>query len=229
MWKRKGKLPQRWLLPTHASAKQSDQGDRGGVAPSEDREIMVSRVWQFSPWVLGMLAGALVAPAAGQNLDAGKPAAQIFSEVCANCHRSARDFRNGASSSFLREHYTTGSDMASNMAAYLSAFRSDPRTPSQPNRPASAATTRETSPADPAKDARRTQQTGDAKGDSKPGDAKSGDAKSGDAKSSPVPTGSGRTRPASARAEAVKPATTAETKPPVAAAPPVPPLEDFEE
>jgi hypothetical protein len=115
--------------------------------------------------------------------------------------------------------------MLSCIATYLSSFRSDPRT--QPNRPTNAATTRETSPADPAKDARRTQQSGDAKS----GDAKSGDAKSGDAKPSPVPLGSSRTRPASAaRADAIKPATTAETKPPVAAAvPPAPPLEDFEE
>jgi hypothetical protein len=186
---------------------------------------------RFSPWVLAMLAGALAAPAAGQNLDAGKPPAQIFSEVCANCHRSARDFRNGASSSFLREHYTTGSDMASNMAAYLSSFRSDQRAvPAQPNRPTGAATTRETSPADSSRDGRRTQ-SGDAKsGDAKSGDAKPGDAKSGDARSLPVPAGSGRSRPASAaRADAVKPAASAETTPPVAAVPPTPPLEEFEE
>jgi len=165
--------------------------------------------------------GALAAPAAGQNLDAGKPPAQIFSEVCANCHRSARDFRSGASSSFLREHYMTSSDMASTMATYLSSLRSDPRATNRP---------------EPARDARRGQQAGDAKpGDPKSADAKSSDAKSGDAKSLAPSPGPSRARPASARVDAVKPATTAETKPPgastapVAATAPAPPLEELEE
>jgi len=97
----------------------------------------VSQVRRFSPWVLGVLAAAPLASAFGQNLDAGKPASQIFAEACANCHRSPRQLRSNAGASFLREHHTTGSGMASNLAAYLSSAGSDPRAAGapQPKRP----------------------------------------------------------------------------------------------
>jgi hypothetical protein len=179
--------------------------------PGDYREISLARVWPVLFWTLG-LGGALVAPAAAQNLDAGKPPSQIFSEVCANCHRSVRDFKNGVSSYFLREHYTTSSDMASTMAAYLAGVRSDPR--SSPPKPATAATAREPAPSDNPRDPRRTQQNGDPKAPSQTGDPKA------------TPPGPTRTRPGTARADAAKPGTAGETKPP---APVPPPLEEFEE
>jgi hypothetical protein len=158
--------------------------------------------------MVAILALAPLAPASGQNLDAGKPASQIFAEVCANCHRSARELKSNAGASFLREHYTTGSDMASTMAAYLASAGNDPRVGApQPKRPAAAATAREAPAPDTARDPRRPQQTAEPK-------------------ASPVPPGSAKSRAASARAEG-----TAEAKP-VAAPPPAPPrpvLEDFEE
>ena len=40
--------------------------------PRSEREIIVSRVRRFSPWVLGVLAAVPLAPALSQNLDAGK-------------------------------------------------------------------------------------------------------------------------------------------------------------
>jgi hypothetical protein len=181
-----------WALADHRSAEQ--------------REITVSRFRRLSPWVLGVLAAAPLAPAFGQNLDAGKPASQIFSEVCANCHRSPRELRSNAGSSFLREHYTTGSDMASTMAAYLSSV-GGPGAP-QPKRqpPAATTTTRDAPAADPSRDPRRAQQTAEPK-------------------ALPAPPGSARGRPASARADA-------ETKPlgsPPPPAPVQPVLEEFEE
>ena len=93
--------------------------------------MMVSQARRLASRVGGLcvLTLTLVAPARAQNLDAGKPASQIFSEVCANCHRSPREVRNNPSVTFLREHYTTGSEMAAGMAAYLSASGGDPRTP----------------------------------------------------------------------------------------------------
>jgi hypothetical protein len=181
----------------------------------------VPRVWRFSPWVLGLLAATPLVPAAGQNLDAGKPASQIFAEVCANCHRSPREFKSNPGTGFLREHYTTGSDMASTMSAYLSASI-DPRgpgAPAQPKRPpagtaaapaapAGATTTRDPPAADPpAREPRRAQQAAEPK-------------------AAPVPQGLTRARPASARADAAKPEASAETKPP---APTRPALEEFEE
>jgi hypothetical protein len=225
MKKMKARVPHRCARPAHLSAqqlaRQSDPG--GGLAPAfpgsaEKREIIVSRAWRFSPWVLGILAAAPLAPASGQNLDAGKPASQIFAEVCANCHRSPREVRNNPGVSFLREHYTTGSDMASTMAAYLSSAGGDPRATgaAQPKRQANpatatapAATTREAPAGDAARDPRRAQPTADPKA---------------------VPPGSTRGRPGSARAES-----TAETKPPAPPPPPPPPgpirpaLEEFEQ
>jgi hypothetical protein len=162
-----------------------------------------------------------MAAAFGQNLDAGKSASQIFAEVCANCHRSPREFKSNPGASFLREHYTTGSEMASTMAAYLSAGV-DPRGAPQPKRPpqatppAGTAATRDAPPAD--RDPRRAQQTPDSR-DSK-------DSK--EPKASPQPAQT-RGRPASARAEASKPDAAAETKPVQPPAPTRPVLEEFEE
>jgi len=99
--------------------------------------MMVSRARRLASWVAGLcvLAVTLVDGVRAQNLDAGKPASQIFAEVCANCHRSPREVRNNPSTNFLREHYTTGSEMASNMAAYLTASGGDPRAPGGQPRP----------------------------------------------------------------------------------------------
>jgi hypothetical protein len=105
-------------------------------------------IWPVRLFAAAPLAAALVAPALGQNLDAGKPPSQIFSEVCANCHRSTRDVR-GASASFLREHYTTGSEMASSLANYLSGA-GDPRpATAQPKRPPAPVAGAATTPAVP--------------------------------------------------------------------------------
>jgi hypothetical protein len=177
----------------------------------------VSRLRQVSPWILGTLAGALAGPAFAQNLDAGKPAAQIFSEVCAGCHHSVRELKNNASAGFLREHYTTGSDMASTMASYLASVGSDPRAglppPPAKRQPAPAATpVRDTPPADAAKDSRHLQQAADPK--LSPG------------ASPQVPPGPNKLHPGMARADASKPAAVVETKPP---APPAPVLDQFEE
>jgi cytochrome c551/c552 len=72
-------------------------------------------------WTVGCFAAALQMTAADAqgNIDAGKTPAQIFGDTCSACHRSARDLRR-ASASFLRAHYTTGSDEAAAMASYLS-------------------------------------------------------------------------------------------------------------
>jgi hypothetical protein len=162
------------------------------------------------------MAAALAGPALAQNLDAGKPAAQIFSEVCAGCHHSVRELKNNASAGFLREHYTTGSDMASTMASYLASVGSDPRAapPPAPKRqpPPGATPVRDTPPADAAKDSRHLQQTADPK--PLPGAAPL------------VPPGANKLHPGMARADASKPAAVVETKPP---APPAPVLDQFEE
>ena len=58
-----------------------------------------------------------------QNLEAGKSASQLFAGTCNACHKSPRGLLKtvspGSLSGFLREHYTTSSDMASQLATYL--------------------------------------------------------------------------------------------------------------
>ena len=58
-----------------------------------------------------------------QNLEAGKTPSQIFAGTCNACHKSPRGLLKSvpASSlpSFLRQHYTTSSDMASVLAGFL--------------------------------------------------------------------------------------------------------------
>ena len=91
-------------------------------------------VLRLAPWIVAMVAGLQVTTADAQgNIDAGKTPAQIFGDTCSGCHRSAREFRR-VSSSFLRTHYTTGSEEANAMANYLSGVGYDPRA-AQPKRP----------------------------------------------------------------------------------------------
>jgi hypothetical protein len=73
-----------------------------------------------------LLVGCLEGPAAWaqvQNLEAGKSASQLFANTCNACHKSPRGLLKtvspGSLSGFLREHYTTGGDMASQLASYL--------------------------------------------------------------------------------------------------------------
>ena len=86
---------------------------------------------QGSLWLLAGLISAAATPANSQNFDAGKSPAQIFEAVCADCHRSARALRSRATTSYLSEHYMTGTAMAAAMVRYLtggsSSSSSDPR------------------------------------------------------------------------------------------------------
>src|SRR5580704_2482568 len=268
MGKMKAKAPRRQAGPLVLAARelaeqsdqQSDMKSGGGLSWAHpgslrQREISVARVRRFSPRLLmpaslipvpliaGLLVAAPLTPAAGQNLDAGKPASQIFSEVCANCHRSPREFKSNPGASFLREHYTTGSEMASTMAAYISGGGSEPRAPGapQPKRPpnpvatpGSAATARDTpapdsfrdprrAPPDPKTDS-RTEAKGDAKTDPK-ADSKPDPKADANARAVPATSAAARTRPgAVVRAES-----TVEAKPPAPPAPARPVLEEFEE
>jgi len=70
-----------------------------------------------------MLCGFAAAPADAQNLEAGKPPSAIFSSTCSLCHKSSRGLLKtvapGSLPGFLRQHYTTSTDMAGSMAAYV--------------------------------------------------------------------------------------------------------------
>ncbi len=62
-------------------------------------------------------------PADAQNLEAGKAPSQIFSSTCSLCHKSARGLLKsvspGSLPGFLRQHYTTSTDMAAAMSAFV--------------------------------------------------------------------------------------------------------------
>lgn len=84
---------------------------------------MLSRALRLA--AVTLLIGCLTAVAvhAVENLEAGKSPAQIFAGTCNACHKSPRGLlRSVAPSSlpgFLRQHYTTSSDMASVLSSYL--------------------------------------------------------------------------------------------------------------
>jgi hypothetical protein len=73
-----------------------------------------------------LLVSCLAGPAAwaqATNLEAGKSPSQLFAGACNACHKSPRGLLKtvepGSLSGFLREHYTTSGDMASQLATYL--------------------------------------------------------------------------------------------------------------
>jgi hypothetical protein len=91
-----------------------------------------TRTWRSAMWsrTLGVAALLLaVGPVAAErawaqeNLDAGKSPSQIFAGTCTACHKSPRGLLKtvGASAlpGFLRQHYTTSSNMAGVLASYL--------------------------------------------------------------------------------------------------------------
>ena len=66
---------------------------------------------------------AFPAWAQAQNLEAGKSPSQIFAGTCTACHKSPRGLLKtvsaGSLPGFLRQHYTTSSDMASLLSTFL--------------------------------------------------------------------------------------------------------------
>ncbi|MDO8400834.1 MAG: hypothetical protein Q7T45_23755 [Bradyrhizobium sp.] len=94
---------------------------------------MLSRALSLA--TVTLLIGCLAAiPVRAQNLEAGKSPSQIFSGTCTACHKGARGLLKtvapGSLPGFLRQHYTTSSEMASQLSAFLianGATAPDPR------------------------------------------------------------------------------------------------------
>jgi hypothetical protein len=83
---------------------------------------MLSRA--LSPATVTLLICCFAAiPVQAQNLEAGKSPSQIFAGTCSACHKSPRGLLKtvpaGSLPGFLRQHYTTSSDMASLLSAFL--------------------------------------------------------------------------------------------------------------
>jgi hypothetical protein len=172
-------------------------------------------------WV-GVIGWLWLGAAAAQNLEAGKSPAQIFADTCTACHRNARELKH-PTASFMREHYTTSSDMASAMAGYLASFPVETRA-AQPKQPPAAAQ----GPADASRSRRSpTEQASGADSQAlgqphQPGSAERGTAPETRQASNP--------RRPTASAEAIKPAPPLEDAKPAAANESAkPPLATFEE
>src|SRR5829696_7344666 len=102
------------------------------AVPRLEKQGMLSRALSLA--TVTLLVGCLTAGVARavENLDAGKSPSQIFSNTCSACHKSPRGLLKSVSASslpgFLRQHYTTGTDMASVLSSYLiSNGAADPR------------------------------------------------------------------------------------------------------
>jgi hypothetical protein len=83
---------------------------------------MLGRALSFA--AVTLLIGCFAAsPVRAQNLEAGKSPSQIFAGTCNACHKSPRGLLKtvspGSLPGFLREHYTTSSEMASLLSSYL--------------------------------------------------------------------------------------------------------------
>ena len=73
--------------------------------------------------VMLLIGGFAAIPVRAENLEAGKSPSQIFSGTCLACHKGMRGLIRtvapGSLPGFLRQHYTTSSDMASVLASFL--------------------------------------------------------------------------------------------------------------
>src|SRR5437764_5392785 len=84
---------------------------------------MLSRALSLATVTLVIGCLTAVAVRAVENLEAGKTPSQIFAGTCNACHKSPRGLLKTVPASslpgFLRQHYTTSSDMASVLASFL--------------------------------------------------------------------------------------------------------------
>src|SRR5882757_8069808 len=83
---------------------------------------MLSRALSLATVML-LIGGFAAVPVRAQNLEAGKSPSQIFAGTCTACHKGAcgllKTVAPGSLPGFLRQHYTTSSEMASVLSAYL--------------------------------------------------------------------------------------------------------------
>lgn len=94
------------------------------------RGMMKRMFWgRLAALAIVALAGSVSARA--QNLDKGKSGPKLFADSCATCHRSARGLAKGRFRltlyMFLKDHYSTGSDTAWELASYLASLDDAPR------------------------------------------------------------------------------------------------------
>lgn len=84
---------------------------------------MVGRALNLATVTLLLCWGMAGSASAQENLDAGKNPSQLFAGNCSACHKSPRGLLKtvapGSLPGFLRQHYTTGPEMAGALSAYV--------------------------------------------------------------------------------------------------------------
>ncbi|HEU5275671.1 MAG TPA: hypothetical protein VFU97_18555 [Xanthobacteraceae bacterium] len=92
-------------------------------ASHEGDRLLVDRFCTLFLGSLAAMAALHAIPAAAQDYSAGKTAAQLFQSDCTGCHKTSAGLSKGldarALTGFLREHYTTRTESAAALAAYL--------------------------------------------------------------------------------------------------------------
>jgi hypothetical protein len=103
--------------------------ERGAVAAKDDCGMQVAselmslqKLWR-GLFALGAISVLIAGGAHAQNIDQGKPAARLFADGCATCHRSARGLAKGRFRLtlyfFLQQHYASNSSSAWALTSYL--------------------------------------------------------------------------------------------------------------
>lgn len=94
------------------------------------RGVMKRMFWERLA-ALAVVALLASVPARAQNLDQGKSGPKLFADSCATCHHNARGLAKGRFRltlyMFLKDHYSTGSDTAWELASYLATLDDAPR------------------------------------------------------------------------------------------------------
>jgi mono/diheme cytochrome c family protein len=92
--------------------------------------VSLQKLWR-NLLALGAISVLIGGAAHAQNLDQGKPAAKLFADGCATCHRSARGLAKGRFSLtlflFLQQHYASNSSSAWALTSYLESVESAQR------------------------------------------------------------------------------------------------------
>jgi hypothetical protein len=86
-------------------------------------KVMSLQKLRRSLLALGAISVLICGGAQAQNIDQGKPAARLFADGCAACHRSARGLAKGRFRLtlylFLQQHYASSSSSAWELTSYL--------------------------------------------------------------------------------------------------------------
>jgi mono/diheme cytochrome c family protein len=98
-----------------------------GLRPRPVDGTGVGQVKQNSILIFGCAAALAVAPALAEDFTAGKTPAQLFRSDCGTCHHSPNGLVKQRGdvdelTAFLSEHYTTKSETAAALAAYVAGF-----------------------------------------------------------------------------------------------------------